>query len=245
MTDLNKTTPSLPGVSVVGVYKRYADAQPWVVEDACLTLAAGEFVALMGPSGCGKSTLLNLMAGLDMPTRGEILIAGQPLNHMNDDTLTRMRRTQIGFVFQAFNLLNTLTVAENVRLPLDLAAAEPVQGQNGSSAETSLGHRQRRVETVLEQVGLTHRQTAYPSMLSGGEMQRVAIARAIIHQPRLLLADEPTGNLDSENGQSVLALLQSLNQTLGQTILMVTHSEEAAAVASRCMRMKDGRLQSP
>jgi len=184
----------------------------------------------MGASGCGKSTLLNLIAGLDRLTSGRILFDGADVTDLDDEALTALRANKIGFVFQFFNLLSTLTVEENVGLPLELAG--------GMSAAAI----RKRVEETLDQVGMVKRLKFYPAQLSGGEMQRVAIARAIVHKPPLVVADEPTGNLDSENGVKVLDLLKELNSVHKQTIVMATHSEEAGAVGHRIIRMKDGMV---
>lgn len=197
------------------------------VDDVSLDLAAGEFVAIMGPSGCGKSTLLHIMGAMDRPTAGEAWIGDSPIHQFDEDQLTAVRRTDVGFVFQFFHLLPTLSVAENVGLPLLLAHG---------SVDT------RRVNELLEVVGLTDRARSLPGKLSGGELQRAAVARAIVHNPKLVVADEPTGNLDSENGRRVLELLSRL--ALGGTaIVMATHSQEAAAYAHRTLGMKDGRLE--
>ena len=194
-----------------------------------LAVAAGEFVALMGPSGCGKSTLLHLCGAMDRPSRGTVTLDGRSLATLTDDALTRLRRERIGFVFQHFNLLPTLTVAENVALPLRLAGESPREAH-------------RRAGELAGRVGLGHRLGHYPQQLSGGEMQRTAIARAVIHQPVLLVADEPTGNLDSANGARVLALLEELNAELGVAILLATHADEVAARAHRIVHMHDGRI---
>lgn len=201
------------------------------VRGVSLTLETGDFVALMGPSGCGKSTLLHLCGAMDRLTSGSLRIENTNLGKLNDDQLTRLRRERIGFVFQFFNLLPTLTVMENITLPILLA------GGDGNEAE-------QRARQLAERVGLSHRLQHYPQQLSGGEMQRAAIARAVIHQPALLIADEPTGNLDSENGARVLGLLSQLNRELGLTILLATHSAETAAAAKRVVRMRDGQIES-
>jgi putative ABC transport system ATP-binding protein len=193
-------------------------------------MQSGEFIAVMGPSGCGKSTLLHLCGAMDRPTAGRLLIEGQSLDDPGDDRLTRLRRTRIGFVFQFFNLLPTLNVLENVSLPLLLEGANPRQAD-------------RQAECLLQRVGLTQRLSHYPQQLSGGEMQRVAIARAVIHAPALLIADEPTGNLDSENGASILALLAELNRETKVSVLLATHSLESVAAADRILQMKDGLIQ--
>jgi putative ABC transport system ATP-binding protein len=191
--------------------------------------AAGDFIALMGPSGCGKSTLLHLVGGMDFPSRGFVLLDGVALNELGEEALARVRRTKIGFVFQFFNLLPTLTVAENVALPLLL---------DGASEDKS----RDRVNALLDRVGLAARAAHFPAQLSGGEMQRAAIVRAIIAEPKLVLADEPTGNLDTENGTQAIRLLADLNRDLGVTVLLATHSDEAAGYASRTIRMRDGLI---
>ena len=213
------------------VRKIYAGGEAPVeaVRGVTLTLEAGDFVALMGPSGCGKSTLLHLCGAMDRPTGGRLLVENTDLAGLNDDQLTRVRRERIGFVFQFFNLLPTLTVMENITLPILL------DGGDATEAE-------KRARQLSERVGLDHRLKHYPQQLSGGEMQRAAIARAVIHQPALLIADEPTGNLDSENGARVLQLLGELNREMGLTILLATHSDETAAAAKRIIRMRDGQI---
>jgi putative ABC transport system ATP-binding protein len=193
-------------------------------------VAAGDFVALMGPSGCGKSTLLHLCGAMDRPTGGSLRLNDRDLSAMGDDELTRVRREQVGFVFQFFNLLPTLTVSDNIALPCLLA------GMKDQDAE-------RRARALAERVGIAHRLAHYPQQISGGEMQRAAIARALVHQPALLVADEPTGNLDSENGSNVLALIAELNQELNVTVLLATHSTDVAAAARRVLRMKDGKFE--
>jgi len=190
---------------------------------------AGDFVALMGPSGCGKSTLLHLCGAMDRLTSGTLRLNDRDLSTMGDDELTLVRREQVGFVFQFFNLLPTLTVADNIALPCLLS------GMKDQDAA-------RRARALAERVGIAHRLTHYPQQISGGEMQRAAIARALIHQPSLLVADEPTGNLDSENGANVLALISQLNKELNVTVLLATHAADVAAAAGRVVRMKDGRF---
>jgi putative ABC transport system ATP-binding protein len=194
-----------------------------------LELARGDFVALMGPSGCGKSTLLHLCGAMDRPTSGQVLFEGHDLAALSDDELTRLRRDRVGFVFQFFNLLPTLTLGDNIALPCLLGGMRP------SAAEA-------RAKRLAERVGIGHRWQHYPQQLSGGEMQRAAIARALVHEPALLVADEPTGNLDSENGARVLMLLRDLNRDLGVTILLATHAVDVAAAASHVLRMRDGRF---
>ncbi len=189
-----------------------------------------EFVAIMGPSGCGKSTLLQLLGGLEMPTTGNILIEDLDLAVLNDDQRTLLRRRRVGFVFQAFNLLPTLSAEENVRLPLALDGVRQAE-----AAE--------RAAEVLGQVGMAHRAKHLPSQLSGGEQQRVAVARALVIRPVLLLADEPTGNLDSAAGQNLTALLRRLVDEHGQTIVMVTHDANVASHADRIVHLRDGLIE--
>lgn len=200
------------------------------MSDVTLTLMAGDFVALVGPSGCGKSTLLHLCGAMDRPTSGTVCLEGAIFNDLSDGALTRIRRERVGFVFQFFNLLPTLTVLENVALPQLLA------GQAASAAEGS-------ARGLLDRVGLGARLRHYPQQLSGGEMQRAALARALVHRPALVIADEPTGNLDSENGAAVLRLLMELNREMGTTMLLATHAAEIAAAARRVVRMRDGRIE--
>ena len=195
-----------------------------------LQLAHGDFVALMGPSGCGKSTLLHLCGAMDRPTSGHVQFEGRDLASLSDDELTRLRRERVGFVFQFFNLLPTLTLGDNIALPCLLG------GMRASDAEA-------RAKRLAASVGVEHRWTHYPQQVSGGEMQRAAIARALVHEPALLVADEPTGNLDSENGERVMTLLRDLNRDLGVTILLATHASDVAAAAQHVHRMRDGRLE--
>jgi len=194
-------------------------------------VAKGDFCAFIGPSGCGKSTLLNLVAGLDTPTSGAILLGGQSTSQFTSNDWTRIRWETVGIIFKAFHLIPGLTAAENVAFPLLL------RGERGTSV-------QARVENVLELVSMTARRHHRPSELSGGEQQRVAIARAIVHQPQILLADEPTGNLDSQHGAEIIILLRSLVERFCQTILLVTHSSAAAEAADYVWSMKDGQLVS-
>jgi putative ABC transport system ATP-binding protein len=200
------------------------------VRDVSLEVSKGEFCALMGPSGCGKSTLLNLIAGLDRPTSGTVFLDARSTEYFSDMDWTTLRRESIGLVFQAFHLIPGLTADENVAIPLLLAGAE----------ERTV---RERVSASLDLVGMRHRARHKPGELSGGEQQRVAIARALVHSPRLVLADEPTGNLDSTNGADVISLLRSLPQRSGQTVILATHSREAAQLADRVCLMKDGELQ--
>jgi putative ABC transport system ATP-binding protein len=185
----------------------------------------GEFLSIMGPSGCGKSTLLHVIGGLASPTRGKVLLDGNDLSALSDAERTRLRRHKVGFVFQRFNLLPTLSARDNIAL------AQHIHGN---------GFDPHRFEVVTTMLGLTGRLTHKPSELSGGEQQRVAIARAIINEPKIVLADEPTGNLDSKSSDNVLAMLKQLNQDLGQTIVMITHNPDAAAIGHRVIHMRDG-----
>ncbi len=197
-----------------------------VLRGVSLELAAGEFVALVGPSGCGKSTLLNILGLADRPMSGTISVAGELLRDPSEAKLRALRRAKLGYVFQHFNILSTLSAQENVMVPLLL---------NGIAAHEA----EMRADAVLERVGMAHRRTAMPFSLSGGELQRVAIARAVVHRPAVILADEPTGNLDSTAGEKVLELLGSMVAE-GLAVLMATHSEAAMARCTRTVRMKDG-----
>jgi ABC-type lipoprotein export system ATPase subunit len=212
-------------LDVLRVTKCYADST--ILHEVSLSLNQGERVALLGPSGSGKTTLLNCIGGVDRPDAGRVMVAGHELTALDSDGLAQLRRRSIGTVFQFFHLLTTLTAAENVELPLQLLGV--------ATAE-----RERRVRELLERVGVGHRANARPAELSGGEMQRVAIARAVVHRPALILADEPTGNLDSVTGSIVLDLLASVVAESNAALLMVTHSEEAARRCTRVLRMKDG-----
>ncbi len=196
-----------------------------------LEIRQGEFCAFVGPSGCGKSTLLNLVAGLDDPTSGDIEIDGRSTNTLNSQDWTTMRRETIGIVFQAFHLVHGLTAEENIALPLML------RGEPGRDIAV-------RVDDLLHRVGMSHRRRHRPGELSGGEQQRVAIARALAHRPRLLLADEPTGNVDSHQGAEIMTLIRELARSGGQTVLLVTHSAQAALAADYTWAMRDGRLVS-
>jgi putative ABC transport system ATP-binding protein len=195
-----------------------------------LTIDAGEFVAIMGPSGCGKSTLLNLIAGLDTPTDGEIFVAGEPLQGKDENALARMRRAHIGIVFQFFNLLEGMSVLENVTLPAIIAGSSRKQAES-------------RARDLLDLLGLADKAKNAPGVLSGGQRQRLAIARALANQPTLLLADEPTGALDSAGGAEILELFRRLHAN-GQAIMMVTHDQNVADAASRIVRMRDGRIEN-
>jgi putative ABC transport system ATP-binding protein len=191
---------------------------------------SGDFIALTGPSGCGKSTLLHILGGIDRPTSGSVLLNGVDLVSLSEEDLAILRRKKIGFVFQFFNLLPTLTVAENVALPLMLDGIPSFMAS-------------KRTDEMLECVGLSGRNSHYPAQLSGGEMQRAALARAVVARPSLIIADEPTGNLDSENGIHVMNLLAELNRELGLTVILATHSSEASQYAGRSLRMRDGVIE--
>ncbi|HEY9789733.1 MAG TPA: ABC transporter ATP-binding protein [Candidatus Obscuribacterales bacterium] len=217
-------------VEVRQVSKRYGEHDVQALQDVSLLVPRGKFIALMGPSGCGKSTLLNCIGGLDVVSGGKIFIGGADVSGLDEAALTELRRHKIGFVFQFFNLLSTLTVRENISLPLELAG------------KLSRHEIRKRTDELLSEVGLTPRADFYPSQLSGGEMQRAAVIRAMSHRPQVILADEPTGNLDTDNGNNILGLLQSLCKQRGETILMATHSQDAAAYADAVVRMKDGRI---
>ena len=195
-----------------------------------LSLEKKDFVTVMGLSGGGKTTLLNCMGGLDTPDEGDIFLNGQSLAGMTDRELTQLRRREIGFVFQFFNLMPTLSVVENIELPLLLSHA----ASEGKA----------RIESLLDYVGLKNRARSFPAELSGGEMQRVAIARALVHQPSLLLADEPTGNLDSDNGLKILDLLKQASQDFGTTVVVVTHNPLAARYGNRHFEIRDGQLET-
>ncbi len=200
------------------------------VAGVSLAIDQGDFVALVGPSGCGKSTLLHLCGAMDRPTSGTVRLEAALLAALGDDELTRIRRERVGFVFQFFNLLPTLTLLENVELPLLLTGQRPAVAAPAARA-------------LLERVGLAERLRHYPQQLSGGELQRGAVARALVHRPALLVADEPTGNLDSENGRRIVALLRELNRETGTAMLLATHAPEVAAAAHRIIRMRDGRIE--
>ena len=224
---------SQAALAVRGVRKTFEaeNAPVRALRGVDLTVAGGEFVALMGPSGCGKSTLLNLVAGLDTADEGEICVAGEEVTGRSEDDLARLRRRHIGLVFQFFNLLEGMTVLENVALPAVIA------GRRRKMAET-------RAADLLDLLGIGDKARAVPGVLSGGQRQRLAIARALANEPTLLLADEPTGALDSEGGEEVIELLRRLHSG-GQTIVLVTHDAGVAAAAGRVVRMRDGRIVEP
>ena len=222
------TSGSEPVLRARGLRKVYGagDAQVRAVDDVSLDVAVGETVAVMGPSGCGKSTLLHLLGGLDRFTGGEVWLTGQSLGRLGERSLARLRRNAVGFVFQAFHLMDELTAIENVELPALLA------GQSQRAAR-------RRASELLEQIGLADRARFLPAALSGGQRQRVAVARALVSRPQVVLADEPTGNLDSDATVEVLRLFDSLHGN-GQTLLIVTHDARIAATADRLITMRDG-----
>ncbi len=220
----------LPPVVVQDVYKSYAGSGDTVsaLAGVSLEVQAGEMVALVGPSGCGKSTLLNLVGCVDVPTSGRIIVDGCVTGDLGDDALTVLRRDRVGTIFQFFNLLPALTVFDNIGLPLVLRRLP--------RAQIAL-----KVDRAMADVGISEKRHAYPAQISGGQMQRAAIARAIVHAPAIILADEPTGNLDTANGRNVLRLLRALADG-GQALLMATHSTEAAAICDRTIYMQDGRI---
>lgn len=220
-----------PIVELKGIGKSYqeGDRERVVFRDAELSIEPGAWVFLLGRSGSGKSTLLNLISGIDLPERGEVMVDGKALNRLSERERTLFRRNHIGFVFQFYNLIPTLTVEENVLLPLELAGLLTTE------------HR-ARARDLLDAVGLGDRGRTFPDRLSGGEQQRIAVARALVHAPKLVLADEPTGNLDAETGRQVLDLFQRLLRPAGTTLVLVTHSGEVAAMADRVLTIKDGLL---
>lgn len=211
--------------------KRYrsGERELSVLRNVNLHVAEGEFVAILGPSGSGKTTLLGLLAGLDTPSTGSVRLAGTELAALTEDERARFRRDAVGFVFQSFQLIGSLTARENVQVPLEL------RGDSGAGA---------RAADLLERVGLGHRQDHYPTQLSGGEQQRVALARAFVHAPRILFADEPTGNLDAGTGHDIIELMEELNRERGTTLVLVTHDLELAARARRTIRLADGEIVS-
>jgi putative ABC transport system ATP-binding protein len=198
-----------------------------ILHPLTLEIPRGQFVAIVGPSGSGKSTLLGLIAGLDAPTSGEVLIDGVNITRLSEDALAKLRGEKVGFVFQFFHLIPSLTAHENVSVPMEIAGAADPRG---------------RARTLLDEVGLTGRAHHYPSQLSGGEQQRVALARALANDPPIVLADEPTGNLDSTNGRHILELLRNIHRVRGTTIVLVTHDTELAAIADARLMLRDGRV---
>lgn len=207
---------------------RTEEVETWALNDVSIDIAEGEFVAVMGPSGCGKSTLLNILGLLDNPTLGQYFLNGTDVSKFTENERTNLRKGVIGFVFQSFNLIEELNVYENIELPLlymRIPAAE----------------RKRRVKEAMDRMAISHREKHFPQQLSGGQQQRVAIARAVVANPKLILADEPTGNLDSKNGGEVMSLLMELNRE-GTTIVMVTHSQHDAGYANRIINLFDGKV---
>ncbi len=230
MSSLNSPSyPQVPTLVVDAVTKAYGSRR--VLDEVSFAVRAGERVALTGPSGSGKTTLLNCLGGVDRPDSGSIRIGERSIQKIDSNTLAEMRRRDIGTVFQFFHLLPTLTAAENIELPLQLM---------GVPAD----ERRDRIQILMSRVGVSHRAAALPGQMSGGEQQRVAIARALVHRPVLVLADEPTGNLDSKNGAIILELLRELTDELSTTLVLVTHSEEAAAICHRRIELRDGRIVS-
>jgi putative ABC transport system ATP-binding protein len=219
-------------IRCIDVRKIYRQGNNEIIalDGVSLDIAKGEFAVIMGPSGSGKSTLLHLIGGLDRPTSGELLVDQRLVGQMADDQVTLFRRTRIGFVFQFFNLLPTLTALENVALPFVL------DGRSKEAAE-------QRAAMLLDKVGLQNRKDHLPEEMSGGEIQRIAVARALAFDPPILLADEPTGNLDSKTGESILSLLRQINRDAGCTIVMVTHSREAAGYGDKTILFRDGKVE--
>jgi putative ABC transport system ATP-binding protein len=217
-------------IELINVTKIYHQGDNPVValDHINLTLSRGEFLAITGKSGCGKSTLINIIGGLDSPDQGQVMINGEDISKMDDRRLTLYRRDRVGIIFQFFNLLPILSLEENIVLPHLLR-----EGSNPPAV---------KIDHLLQEMGLYERRYHHPHELSGGEMQRVAICRALINDPEIILADEPTGNLDSASGKQVLEILRRLRDEQGKTILLVTHSQEGAVIADRVMRMSDGRL---
>ena len=216
-------------IKVDNVYKNFQNDKIKVLKGVNLEIKPGEFVSLMGASGSGKSTLLYLIGGLDQPTSGEIKIDNKNISKMNDTKMSKLRRKEIGFIFQFYNLVQNLTVEENILLPVIM------DGQKKKTYE-------KKLNELLEIVGLSEKKNALPSELSGGEQQRVAIARAVIMDPKIILADEATGNLDSKTGQDIMELFKKINKEKGITILQVTHSEEIANYGGRIIQLKDGQI---
>jgi putative ABC transport system ATP-binding protein len=223
------TTITRSAARAANVSKSYGDGDAAVhaLDDVSVSLAAGEFTAIMGPSGSGKSTLLHVLAGLDRPTSGEIYVGDTEITSLKDKALTLLRRDQIGFIFQSFNLLPTLTAAENIVLPIKIAGRKPDAFW---------------VQSIVETVGLSERLSHRPSQLSGGQQQRVAAARALASRPQIVFADEPTGALDSRSGAELLGFLRTAVKELGQTVVMVTHDASAAAYADRVLFLADGKI---
>jgi putative ABC transport system ATP-binding protein len=220
-------------IALINIYKSYKEGQSVydVLKGINLNLNQGEIVILLGKSGSGKSTLLNLISGIDLPDKGEIIIDDLKLTEQTEHNRTLFRRKKVGFIFQFFNLIPTLTVEENLLLPYELN----YKNTNGFKEKAT---------NLLEEVGLLNRLKSYPDILSGGEQQRIAIARALIHNPDIILADEPTGNLDYENGKVVISLLDNLVRKNNKTLIMATHSREVVGIADRILQIKDGSIQT-
>ncbi len=233
MTSLNSGTSAEVVCALVGVSRQYGSREQSVValSEVSMSIYAGEFVAIAGPSGCGKSTLLSILGLLESPDCGQYIIAGQDVTEFGFDERATFRNQNIGLIFQSFNLISDLSVADNVSLPLKYAGVPTAE-------------RQSKARALLERVGLGARADSFPSQMSGGQQQRVAIARAMVTEPALILADEPTGNLDSENSAQVLSLLREFNR-MGATIALVTHDSGSASFADRVIRLRDGRLDGP
>jgi ABC-type lipoprotein export system ATPase subunit len=214
----------------VNVSKKYSSGsvRSVALDDVSFEIRRGDFTTVMGPSGGGKTTLLNVLGGLDKPDSGEVYVSEKKISELKDKELTQLRREDIGFVFQFFNLMPTMTVRENVELPLLLNDDSKAGSEN--------------VVKLLDYVGLLHREESFPAELSGGEMQRVAMARALVHKPSLILADEPTGNLDSENGEKILSLMRNISKDFKATFVMVTHNPEAARFGNLKLEIRDGKL---
>ena len=224
--------PSKPVVELRNVWKVYGDGEVRVeaLRGVNLKVSEGEFIAIMGPSGSGKSTLLNMIGCLDKPTRGKVLIDGVDISKLDERELAKIRSEKIGFIFQLFNLSPNLTALENVYLTMLFKGVSRKEGL-------------KRAEELLEIVGMKRRMNHYPNQLSGGEMQRVAIARALANNPKIILADEPTGNLDSKSGREVMKVLEGLNKKLGTTLIVVTHDPEVAKFAEKIFIIKDGKIE--
>jgi putative ABC transport system ATP-binding protein len=227
---LMKTSDSVVATHSLNKAYRLGEAEVEVLKGITLNVGRGEFVAICGPSGSGKTTLLNLISGIDRPSSGEIFVLGQDLTVQDEDLLADFRCSNVGFVFQAYNLVSTLTVAENVAFPMEWSR------KTEAEIET-------RVAELLETVGLQHRTNHFPAQLSGGEQQRVAFARALANDPELILADEPTGNLDTKNGQKITQVLKML-KACGKTVIVATHDQEVMQLADRTLCLEDGRLAS-
>ena len=225
----NNSPAAIEGQNIVKQY-RVGTVDTPVLRDISLKIARGEFVSIMGPSGSGKSTLLYILSGLDMPTKGSVLLNGRDISGLDDAKKSIMRRRNIGFVFQFYNLIPNLNVEENIMLPV-LLDGKDMKGYK------------RKLNDILDVVGLSERRRHTPRELSGGQQQRVAIARALINDPDIIFADEPTGNLDSKSGAEILALLRKINREQGKTVLMVTHSEDAAQYGNRMIYVRDGVIE--